>query len=133
MQSSSASVFNLRTFPERTTKYQTKQGYRSIQNTDMGHLTLIAPLNKNPNAQTQNTDSIDFDFRSTVLITAGGTFLLPFCWSPLDFKFDQEYSKLEEKAAINLKSQLKMETFMPKFKSSTTVCAEHIEFIYCLI
>ena len=74
MQSSSASVFNLRTFPERTTKYQTKQGHRSIQNTDMGHATLIVPLNKKANAQTLNTDRIDFDFRSTVLITAGGTF-----------------------------------------------------------
>ena len=74
MQSPSAPVFNLRTFSERTTNYQTKEGHRSTQNRDRSHPTLIVPLNKNPIAQTQNTDRIDFDFRSTFLITAGGTF-----------------------------------------------------------
>ena len=76
MQSPSASVFNVRKFSERTTNYQTKEGHRSTQNRDSGHPTLIVPLNKNPNAQTQNTDRIDFDFSSTVLITAGGTFFV---------------------------------------------------------
>ena len=74
MQSPSASVFNVRKFSERTTNYQTKEGHRSTQNRDSGHPTLIVPLNKNPNAQTQNTDRIDFS--STVLITAGGTFFV---------------------------------------------------------
>lgn len=74
MQSPSASVFNVRRFSERTTNYQTKEGHRSTQNRDSGHPTSIVPLNKNPNAQTQNTDRNYFDFRSTVLITAGGTF-----------------------------------------------------------
>ena len=76
MQSPNASVFNVRKFSERTTNYQTKEGHRSTQNRDSGHPTLIVPLYKNPNAQTQNTDRIDFDFRSTVLITAGGTFFV---------------------------------------------------------
>ena len=75
MQSSSASVFNLRTFSERTTNYQTKEGHRSTQNRDIGHPTFIVPLKKKPNAENQNADRIDFDFRSTVLITAAGTFV----------------------------------------------------------
>ena len=64
----------MRTFSERTRKYQTQEGHRSPQNRDRGQPTLIVPLNKKPNEQTHNPDRIDFDFRSTVLITAGGTF-----------------------------------------------------------